>query len=209
VKNTRADGLSVGTLGRFDVVLTSPPYGDSRTTVQYGAMSGICLDIVSRLHGLDALYAPGRDIDSSCLGGRKSQETLSNMKKFWAGAPTGDGGKRVSAFLSDFARTCGQIANVIEPGGHMAMVVGRRCVDGFRVKLDDFAIAEMEARAFTTQKVERRRLRQKTLPRTINRFARAACPTLRETGKTITMSEEIIVTFRAPTLAFETLVRHG
>src|SRR5260221_6810333 len=28
--------------GPFDVVLTSPPYGDSRTTVQYGAASALC-----------------------------------------------------------------------------------------------------------------------------------------------------------------------
>ena len=53
---------------RYDVVLTSPPYGDSKTTVQYGATSGICLDVVTRLPGLEYLQRPRGQIDRDCLG---------------------------------------------------------------------------------------------------------------------------------------------
>jgi hypothetical protein len=43
--------------------MTSPPYGDSRTTVQYGAASALCLSVVSRLCGLEQLGMLGREID--------------------------------------------------------------------------------------------------------------------------------------------------
>jgi site-specific DNA-methyltransferase (cytosine-N4-specific) len=52
--------------GMFDHVLTSPPYGDSNTTVQYGAASGICLDVVTRISGLEAFFVAGSRIDSAC-----------------------------------------------------------------------------------------------------------------------------------------------
>lgn len=39
-------------LGPYDVVLTSPPYGNSRTTVQYGAASALCLSVVAQIDGL-------------------------------------------------------------------------------------------------------------------------------------------------------------
>ena len=37
------DNNPVRAYGPYDVVLTSPPYGDGRTTVQYGAASSLCL----------------------------------------------------------------------------------------------------------------------------------------------------------------------
>jgi site-specific DNA-methyltransferase (cytosine-N4-specific) len=185
-------------VGTFDVVLTSPPYGDSRTTVQYGAASAICLDVVSRLIGLEHRYIPGSKIDGSCLGGSKPIAPEIDLKRFWAGSPVGEGAIRVSNFLMDFGVTCRKLVGLLEPGGIFAMVVGRRSVRGFRVKLDEFAITEMEALGLTAQIVERRQLQNKRLPRTINRFARAACEDQRASGRTKTMHEEIILTFRNP-----------
>jgi hypothetical protein len=82
------------------------------------------------------------------------------------------------------------------PGGTMVMVVGRRSVGGFRVRLDDFSVATMEELGLRTVDVVRRRIGNKTLPRVINRFARAAEPERRESGRVKTMDEEVIITFR-------------
>lgn len=181
--------------GRFDVVITSPPYGDSRTTVQYGAASAICLDVISRLQGLEDVYVSGSEIDASCLGGPGSPTLLANVKRFWAGAPETEGGRRVSTFLAGFATFCRQTPDFLKPSGTLVMVVGRRSVRGFRVKLDEFAVAEMEEVGFRTERIERRRLQSKRLPRTINRFARSASADHRSSGRTKTMDEEIILTF--------------
>jgi site-specific DNA-methyltransferase (cytosine-N4-specific) len=54
---------------RVDVVFTSPPYGDSRTTVGYGGVSGICLGVVRNIQGLENIFMTGGEIDRRCLGG--------------------------------------------------------------------------------------------------------------------------------------------
>ena len=54
---------------QFDLVITSPPYGDSKTTVQYGAASALYLDAVSQIDGFGEFFIQGVDIDRQCLGG--------------------------------------------------------------------------------------------------------------------------------------------
>jgi 16S rRNA G966 N2-methylase RsmD len=180
---------------RFDVVLTSPPYGDSKSTVQYGAASGICLDVVTRLPGLGHLYRVGGEIDRACLGSPQAEGTIP-LKSFWAGAADGEPARRVTSFLLDFKRSCGHLREALAPGGTIVMVVGRRSVGGYRVRLDAYATSAMTELGLRPTDVTRRRLVGKTLPRVINRFARAADPALRSGGTVKTMDEEWILTFR-------------
>lgn len=183
---------------RYDVLLTSPPYGDSKTTVQYGGVSGICLDVVSRIHGLEGHYTTGNDIDRACLGGRRADSSLTDLRRYWAGAPGGESAFRISAFLEEFAQTSRALTSLLKPGGTMVMVVGRRSVGGFRVKLDAFLDDRMTALGMCTTTIEKRRIRQKRVPRTVNRFARSSCELTRDAGATKTMDEEIILSFQAP-----------
>lgn len=192
------------TLGRFtappeleecyDVILTSPPYGDSKTTVQYGAASGICLDIVTRLPGLEHLQRAGGQIDRDCLGTRRRSETAP-MKPYWAGANGSEAAERVSSFLADYRTACCQLSEALRPGGTIVMIVGCRSVGGFRVRLDKFTISVMEELGLRSVETARRRLVGKTLPRVVNRFARANDPTRRIGGRVRTMDEEQILTF--------------
>jgi impB/mucB/samB family len=57
-----------------------------RTTVQYGATSGICLDVIARLPGLEHLQRTGAQIDRDCLGSRSDGEAVA-LRPFWAGPP--------------------------------------------------------------------------------------------------------------------------
>ena len=182
--------------GLYDVVLTSPPYGDSRTTVQYGAVSGICLDVITRIPGLEDYYRTGRRIDGECLGSKAAKGGLPELRQYWAGAGRSEYAERVSGFLIDFEEICRAIAKALAPGGVAVMVVGRRSVGGFRVKLDEFASATMGDCGLSTINVEHRRLVGKTLPSSVNRFARSNQFDQRDRGRTKTMDEEIIISFK-------------
>ena len=186
----------------FDVVITSPPYGDSRTTVQYGAASALCLDVVSHIDGFEDFFMPGRDIDNTCLGGRALRREPSDLdldvKRYWAGARAGKQAGLVKDFLVDFARTLRSITRSLKPGGRAALVLGRRSVGGFRVKLDGFALDWSASVGLHLTGIERRRLRNKRLPSTINRFGHAQSRDLRARGATKTMVQESILTFEKP-----------
>ena len=183
----------------FDLVLTSPPYGDSTTTVQYGAASALCLEAVSRIDGFEEIYVPGRDIDYQCLGGSHHHATLPEflveIKPYWAGARSGTQATMVKFFFADFFEAFRRITPLLTTGGQAVMVLGRRSVGGFRVKLDIFAIDCLERLGLRLASYERRVLRGKRLPRTINRFGRARSTHLRAKGTTKTMTEEFILAF--------------
>lgn len=179
----------------FDVVLTSPPYGDSRTTVQYGAASTLCMDIVSHLVGLEYLRTPASTIDSLCLGGTGSLASDDLfIERYWAGSGRSPQAQLLRRFLSDYAAVCAAIAARVKPNGKVVMVVGRRSVGGFRLKLDEFTVHRFESHRFVATDVSRRRLIGKRLPRRINRFGRALSKERRALGATTTMLVETIVT---------------
>ena len=183
----------------FDLVITSPPYGDSKTTVQYGAASALCLDVVSHIDGFEEFFVPGRDIDYQCLGGDRhapsSPEFLDEIKRYWAGSRAGEQAVLVTAFLADFFRAFQRITPVLKAGGQAVLVLGRRSVGGFRLKLDIFATDCMERLGLRPVLHERRVILDKRLPKTINRFGRARSKHLRAKGLTKTMTEEFILTF--------------
>ncbi len=185
--------------GLFDLVITSPPYGDSKTTVQYGAASSLCLDVVSQIDGFEEFFLPGSDIDRLCLGGRPprvaSPEVIADIKRYWAGSRTGKQAATVATFLADFSQVCENIASSLRPGGRVVLVLGRRSVGGFRLKLDVFAVDSLERLGLRRESCERRLLKEKRLPRRINRFGRAKSEHLRAKGITRTMIDEYILTF--------------
>lgn len=191
-------GTPVSCLGPYDAVLTSPPYGDSRTTVQYGAASALCLGIVKHINGLEHVFCTGSDIDGNCLGGRSVIEnsTLFDVKKYWAGARGTKFAVSVNRFLSDYLMACESLASNLRPGGLAILVVGRRSTGGFRVKLDDFTVDSLETFGFELETRESRPLNQKRVPRRINRFGRSASPEMRKLGSVVTMAEEIILVMR-------------
>jgi DNA modification methylase len=186
---------------QFDLVLTSPPYGDSRTTVQYGGASALCLDAVSRISGMDALFEHGRDIDGRCLGGTAccdARPVIENLERYWAASSKSSRKNTVVGFLGDYAQVCDGIASRLKPGGAAVLVVGRRSVGGFRVKLDAFTTDRFEALGLRAIGFDRRSLREKRLPRRVNRFGRSTSEAVRTRGLTPTMSSEIILAFRKP-----------
>jgi len=185
--------------GKFDVVLTSPPYGDSRTTVQYGAASELCLSVVRHINGLDHLFAKGSEIDADCIGGRAAYIDSSLQERclrdYWAGSAKNPAAGRVRRFLAAYDNTCRDISNVISPDGRAVFIVGRRSTGGFRVKLDDFTISTFEERGFTFERRFERHLRQKRSPKWINRYGRAS-DDVQSRGSVPTFDRDIVIVMR-------------
>jgi site-specific DNA-methyltransferase (cytosine-N4-specific) len=186
--------------GAFDIVLTSPPYGDSRTTVQYGAASSLCLAFVSRIDGFQEYFASGGSIDARSLGGAAPgpTEELTDIRPYWAGRKGTRIARNVAAFLADYANSCAGIAHCLRPGGTAVLVIGQRSTGGFRLKLDRFTADCLNAQGLFSVSIEHRQLGEKWAPRRINRFARCAAPDRRAKGLTRTMSNEVIIAFQKP-----------
>ncbi|WP_448536823.1 DNA methyltransferase [Sphingobium yanoikuyae] len=178
----------------IDLIITSPPYGDSRTTVQYGAASGICLDVVSRLHGLEDAFVAGGLIDRSCLGGTRTRnEARFRLRDYWSGAADSEPAKRASSFLQDYSQVLTECYSVLKPGGSFVVIVGRRSLGGYRLRLDDFTRDTLSKLGCILEKSYKRQLKQKSVPRKINRFGRAGDTNIQRGGLTVTMDDEIIL----------------
>jgi hypothetical protein len=158
----------------------------------------VCLEFVSRILGFEEFFARGSAIDGSCLGGpRGSDKKLSFdvLKPYWAGRKDTWLGRRVGYFLEDYKNACSEIAGCVRPGGRVVLVVGQRSTGGYRLKLDRFTADTLEEFGMRPISVQHRRLKDKRLPRTINRYARCASKVLRTKGVTRTISDEIILAF--------------
>jgi hypothetical protein len=139
---------------KYDLVFSSPPYGDSRTTVQYGGISGICLDIVRHVAGANVGSLRGCDIDRLALGGSDPNrgtwdDSTKELRSYWPGPSESEGGRRVSRFLMDFVASCREMAQVTTSRGRIILVVGNRSVLGFRVRLDQIACDVLDVLGFS------------------------------------------------------------
>ena len=111
-----------------DIVVTSPPYGDSRTTVAYGQYSRLSAAWLE-------LEEPGK-IDNKLMGGIKSKsisifpsEALNEKIE----AIRQDNEKRaleVVSFYKDLYDSMENVTNIIKPQGYSCYVVGNRTVRG-------------------------------------------------------------------------------
>ncbi len=122
-----------------DMVITSPPYGDSRTTVAYGQFSRWSNEWFG--------FCQGKDLDSILMGGRRFAEetfkTESIAKELGQIKEIDD--KRyaeVVSFLSDYSSSISNVAAAVRLGGVVCYVVGNRTVKGVQIPLDYFT-AEM------------------------------------------------------------------
>lgn len=122
---------------KYDLIFSSPPYGDSRTTVQYGAVSSLCLAAVSHVRGLGVDYSTGGAIDGAALGG-KVGEPYAGLGRYWRGSPKSEGARRISSFFSDLRMAILQSCLLLRNGGRAVFVVGNRRVDGMVLRLDKF-----------------------------------------------------------------------
>jgi site-specific DNA-methyltransferase (cytosine-N4-specific) len=123
--------------GTYDLIVTSPPYGDSRTTVAYGQYSSLSLSWL----GYDRATVNRTDRES--LGGRPAAELTPRpdsptLDRHLADIRAKDPG-RARDVLSFYVDLCGafrRVAGKLAPGGRACVVVGNRTVKGVRLETD-------------------------------------------------------------------------
>lgn len=170
-----------------DCILTSPPYGDSRTTVAYGQFSYFANLLLGAGHA--------HNLDNFLLGGKKNPDLYDkfSIAKTIAKIAAIDPARalEVSAFYADAEIMTQKLASSLVPGGWVFFVVGDR-----RVKGQLLASAGFFAECFAAQGLAH----IATLGRKIsNKVMPGLNSPSNETGlKLPTMGNEHIVVMRLP-----------
>lgn len=138
----------------FDLLVTSPPYGDNRTTIPYGEHAFLPLQWID-LEDIDAKVKPEwltttRKIDELSMGGRFHERDTTTIEALRDASPTlctyltalaEDGAptmsyRKVIAFYDDFYRSLKLISNSLRPNAYLAWTLGNRRVNKMLIRND-------------------------------------------------------------------------
>ncbi|MHB8552464.1 MAG: DNA methyltransferase [Thermoplasmataceae archaeon] len=144
-----------------DVVITSPPYGDSHTTVAYGQYSRLSSEWLGILkHNVDSISMGGKKIqtpiifDCNQLDNAIKEVRESNPKR----------SLEVSSFYTDLERSIKNVSKVIKSGGFVCYVVANRKVAGISLPTDQAIESFFEKYGFTHVKTFTRGIPNKRMP---------------------------------------------
>lgn len=147
-----SDIRCLGATFEADLIVTSPPYGDNKTTVTYGQFSYLPLQFINLDdidHSFDRpLTESISAIDSASLGGslRSWKEKMEVVQVLSSSLQTafseligvGRGGeKRLAAFSYDLWESLISIAQRLKRGGFIMMTLGNRTINGVSIPLDE------------------------------------------------------------------------
>ena len=146
-----------------DIVVTSPPYGDSRTTVAYGQFS--------RLANQWLGFEEFNEVDKRSMGGVRKKE----FKKFdfepfdrVISEIAERDRKRVYdviSFYIDYERSINNVSRAIKKNGIVAYVVGNRRVKGVEIPNDEITREFYERNGFKHLKTIIREIPNKRMPK--------------------------------------------
>lgn len=150
----------------FDIVITSPPYGDSHTTVAYGQFSRLSNEWLG-------IKEAGK-IDKKLLGGSKQSNyipfgisELDNAIKQIMKADNEIGGDRyksVVSFYEDYRDSIDAVAKSVKQGGIVVYVVGNRRVRNVELPLDIITYKMFEKHGFNHEVTYVRDILNKRMP---------------------------------------------
>lgn len=150
-----------------DFIITSPPYGDSRTTVAYGQFSRLSAQ------WLDLLPPQVKDIDKELLGGKKNISTndpvidLSDTLRISLKIISEKDHKRprdVLSFYKDLYKTLVQAYKILRPKKYFCLIVGNRTVKEVVLKTDEIICEFTEKIGFLSQGILFRNIPNKRMP---------------------------------------------
>ena len=151
----------------IDCIITSPPYGDSRTTVAYGQFSRLSAQWIDVFDDPD----DASGVDNDLLGGRATKDlihTLSSdyLKESLEKIVKQDEAraKDVLSFNLGLNECLKQAHRILKPRKYFCLVVGNRLVKQVRIPTD-FIIAELaEKIGFTCEDIIVRNIPGKRMP---------------------------------------------
>lgn len=122
----------------FDLILTSPPYGDSRTTVAYGQFS--------RLSSQWLDFENIKSLDNDLLGGKATKDSYNFESKVLCETleKVADADEKraseVASFYIDYRSSIKNVASTVRKNGFACYVVGNRKVKGISLPTDEITI---------------------------------------------------------------------
>ncbi|MEM2126334.1 MAG: hypothetical protein QXQ53_08065, partial [Candidatus Methanosuratincola sp.] len=145
---------------RFDLLLTSPPYGDSRTTVAYGQFSRL------------ALWWLGMQetIDKSSLGSRRRpiHAALPSALLYEVLEPIAERNPKraeeVFSFYADLYEAVQVLAPLVRVGGYAFVLVGNRRVEGIELPTDKICADFFTAQGYEHIATHLRSISNKRMP---------------------------------------------
>lgn len=169
--------------GDVDMVVTSPPYGDSRTTVAYGQFSRWANEWFG--------FTDAGKLDSLLMGGGKTNEeafATESIRNIIDQINSIDHKRylEVVSFLNDYWFSIQNVAKSVRCGGTVCYVVGNRTVKGIQVPLDLFTAEMFEKCGFAHITTIVRCIPNKRMPSKTS-------PTNKAGNKVSTMMNEYIV----------------
>lgn len=145
----------------IDMIITSPPYGDSRTTVAYGQFSRWANEWFD--------FENAKILDRVLMGGKRIKEASleTNSIKYELDEIKSIDIKRyyeVISFLEDYEMSIRNVSKKIRKGGRVCFVVGNRTVKGVQIPLDFFTAEKFEANGFKLDEIIVRNIPSKRMP---------------------------------------------
>lgn len=176
---------------KYDMVVTSPPYGDSRTTVAYGQYTSFGTEWVN---GLNSHDGNGYRIDRESLGrqGKLNEELgkhevlIDTVEKI-----RGVDSKRADEVLHFFNGYYNAVRNVVENlnnKGRVCFVVGNRTVKNFQIPMDQITASFFDSMGMKFEGIFIRDILNKVMPSKNS-------PTNKTGVKSKTMTNEYVVVF--------------
>lgn len=143
-----------------DLVITSPPYGDSKTTVAYGQFSRLSLRWIGLEEKVDKTSLGSKPREILCnLPSEVLYEVLERIR-----AKDERRAREVFSFYSDLFDAIRIISLKVKRGGHVCFVVGNRRVKGEELPTDKISADFFESNGFIHQKTIVRAISNKRMP---------------------------------------------
>jgi len=151
----------------IDCIITSPPYGDSRTTVAYGQFSRLSAQWIDIFN--DPNKASG--VDNELLGGRAVKELSHTLKSTYLDQSLSkiskidiNRAKDVLSFYIGLEKCLKHAYKILKPNKYFCLVIGNRLVKQVRIPTD-FIIAELgENIGFSCEDIIVRNIQGKRMP---------------------------------------------
>ena len=160
-KNTaNSEGPERQPIDGFDLVITSPPYGDSQTTVAYGQFSRLSADWIG--------LRDARQVDRLAMGGTKKESTLCDSPVACAIAKIRSVDEKrasqVEAFYIDLAHSIEFVAPLLSKHATICYVVGNRRVKDQILPTDEFVVFAFGQHGFSHRETIVRNIPNKRMP---------------------------------------------
>ncbi len=145
----------------IDLVVTSPPYGDSRTTVAYGQFSRLANEWlgVENANQVDNQLMGGRTKDISETGISLIDNAVERIAFIDVKRA-----KEVYSFYADYGKSIANVATTLKKGAHACYVVGNRRVKDITLPTDAITKSLFEKHGFQHKNTFIRNIPNKRMP---------------------------------------------